>query len=133
MLRDQKAALALSQKQQALPADYGESFNIGTGRKTTIGTVAETAREQFAISHPPSFSMPGRAWDLPDWFANIEKSRDRLGWQPRTGFAEGLERTIAWYRDRGTRGLVRPGTGQPRLPAPGADTDLVSPGSTPPR
>ncbi|MBW3609489.1 MAG: hypothetical protein KY463_14330, partial [Actinobacteria bacterium] len=23
----------------------------------------------------------------------------RLGWEPRTGFAEGIERTVAWYRD----------------------------------
>ena len=32
------------------PADYGESFNIGTGRKTTIGDVAATARELFGIA-----------------------------------------------------------------------------------
>ena len=32
------------------PADYGESFNIGSGRKTTIGEVAEICRELFGIA-----------------------------------------------------------------------------------
>ena len=38
------------------PTDYGESFNIGTGRKTTIGEVAATARELFGIAAEPSFT-----------------------------------------------------------------------------
>ncbi len=82
-----------------LPGDlYGESFNIGTGRKTTIGEVAQTARALFGIAEEPEFTMPDRAWDVRDWYANIEKARGRLDWEPRVGFAEGLERTIAWYR-----------------------------------
>ena len=42
--------------------------------------------------------MPDRAWDVPDWFANVAKARDRLGWKSRTPFAEGLQRTVEWYR-----------------------------------
>jgi nucleoside-diphosphate-sugar epimerase/glycosyltransferase involved in cell wall biosynthesis len=79
-------------------ADFGESFNIGTGRKTTIGDVASLSRELFGIAAEPSFTMPDRRWDVPDWYANIEKSRARLGWTPRTEFAEGLRKTTAWYR-----------------------------------
>ena len=41
-------------------ADFGESFNIGTGQKTTIGNVAEISRELFHIAEAPSFSMPSR-------------------------------------------------------------------------
>ncbi len=80
------------------PADFGESFNIGTGRKTTIGQVATTARDLFGITSEPSFTMPERSWDVQDWYANIEKSSGRLRWEPRTCFCEGLERTAAWYR-----------------------------------
>ncbi len=79
-------------------ADFGESFNIGTGRKTTIGEVARTARDLFGIAGEPSFTMPGRSWDVQDWYANNEKARSRLGWEPRTPFRRGLERTVAWYR-----------------------------------
>jgi nucleoside-diphosphate-sugar epimerase/glycosyltransferase involved in cell wall biosynthesis len=79
-------------------ADFGESFNIGTGRKTTIGEVASATRDLFGIAEEPSFTMPDRSWDVQDWFANIEKTRSRLGWQPRTSFCDGLKATEAWYR-----------------------------------
>ena len=34
----------------------------------------------------PSFTMPDRRWDVQDWYANIDKARERLGWEPRTSF-----------------------------------------------
>jgi nucleoside-diphosphate-sugar epimerase/glycosyltransferase involved in cell wall biosynthesis len=79
------------------PADFGASFNIGTGRKTTIGEVASTSRELFGIPAEPSFTMPGRSWDVQDWYANIEKARTRLGWEPRTSFRDGMKQTVQWY------------------------------------
>lgn len=79
-------------------ADWGDSFNIGSGRKTTIGEVATIAKELFGMEEPPRFSMPGRHWDVCDWFAHVDKARERLGWFARTPFREGLERTIAWYQ-----------------------------------
>ena len=81
------------------PDDYGESFNIGTGCKTTIGQVAKTARKLFDIAAEPSFTMPERRWDVPDWYANIEKTRERLRWHPSTDFEQGLKHTIDWYKD----------------------------------
>jgi dolichol-phosphate mannosyltransferase len=77
--------------------DYGESFNIGTGCKTTIGEVATLAGEIFQIGAAPVFTMPNRHWDVSDWFANTRKAKERLGWQARTSFEEGLRRTLAWY------------------------------------
>jgi nucleoside-diphosphate-sugar epimerase/glycosyltransferase involved in cell wall biosynthesis len=79
-------------------ADYGESFNIGTGRKTTIGDIVSVSQRLFDIRQDPVFSMPNREWDLTDWFADISKVRERFGWAPRVGLDEGLERTAAWYR-----------------------------------
>jgi polyisoprenyl-phosphate glycosyltransferase len=80
------------------PADYGDSFNIGTGRKTTIAEVAETARELFGISAEPAYTMPLRPWDHTDWHADPARARERLGWQARTTFRDGLARTVEWYR-----------------------------------
>jgi dolichol-phosphate mannosyltransferase len=86
------AALALREE------DYGESFNIGSGCRTTIGEVAATAREMFEIEAMPHFSMPERRWDVNDWFANVHKARERLGWQAVTPFTDGLAQTLAWYQ-----------------------------------
>lgn len=81
-------------------ADYGESFNIGSGCKTTIRDVAAAAREIFNIAAAPVYSsMPDRHWDVSDWFANVEKAKQRLGWQARTNFREGLLLTAEWYRN----------------------------------
>ena len=79
--------------------DYGESFNVGTGLKTTIGDVATWAGQFFEIHDPPTFSMPNRKWDVSDWYANIGKAQTRLQWQPRTEFREGMARTVEWYRN----------------------------------
>lgn len=79
--------------------DYGESFNIGSGHKTTVREVAALAGEIFNITTAPVYSsMPNRDWDLTEWFANVDKAGHRLGWQPRTSFRDGLALTVEWYR-----------------------------------
>lgn len=79
--------------------DYGESFNIGSGRKTTIADIATIARDLFGIGHDPEFSsMPDRTWDVSDWYANPGKALQRLGWQAQTSLREGLDRMVSWYR-----------------------------------
>lgn len=78
--------------------DYGESFNIGSGQKTAISDVALLARDLFAIDQSPSFSMPPRGWDVTDWYANPRKASERIQWQARTSFRDGLATTIEWYR-----------------------------------
>ncbi|MBI4425121.1 MAG: NAD-dependent epimerase/dehydratase family protein [Elusimicrobia bacterium] len=87
------AALALR------PGDYGESFNIGTGRRMTIREAAEAAREVLEIPSPPAFGgMENRRWDRRDWYASIDKASERFGWKPRVAFPEGLRLTADWYR-----------------------------------
>ncbi len=78
--------------------DYGESFNIGSGSKTAIHEVASLAREVFAIDESPSFTMPQRRWDVIDWYANPRKANERIGWEARTSFREGLTQMVEWYR-----------------------------------
>ncbi len=63
------------------PADFGASFNIGSGCKTTIGAVAALAKELFEISAEPAFTMPNRRWDVADWFADI--AAPGIGWPGR--------------------------------------------------
>lgn len=79
------------------PGLYGESFNIGTGTKTTIADLAETARRVFEVTEQPHFNaMEGRAWDLADWYADPRKARQQLGWQSTVGLEEGLRSTARW-------------------------------------
>jgi nucleoside-diphosphate-sugar epimerase/glycosyltransferase involved in cell wall biosynthesis len=88
------------------PELYGESFNIGSGGRTTIRDLAETARMVFGIDRPPEFgSMPGRSWDLEEWYAAPVKAATLLGWSATTSLADGLRRTADWVRSLGGAGL----------------------------
>jgi nucleoside-diphosphate-sugar epimerase/glycosyltransferase involved in cell wall biosynthesis len=79
------------------PGLYGESFNIGTGTKTTIAELADVTRRVFGIAAEPAFgSMEGRAWDLADWYADPRKASEQLGWQPRVALDDGLRATARW-------------------------------------
>ncbi len=79
------------------PHLYGEFFNIGSGVKTTIAELATTVRRLFNVPAEPVFgSMPGRKWDLPDWYANCSKAQALLDWRPMTSLRDGLLSTAEW-------------------------------------
>ncbi len=79
------------------PGLYGESFNIGTGIKTTIDDLAQLTRRLFKIAEEPRFgSMEGRAWDLQDWYANPRKANEQLGWKPVISLEQGLQSMAGW-------------------------------------
>lgn len=79
------------------PGLYGESFNIGSGSKTTIGELADVTRRIFGVSEEPRFgTMEGRLWDLPDWYANPRKALEQLGWQPKIDLEQGLRSMSQW-------------------------------------
>jgi nucleoside-diphosphate-sugar epimerase/glycosyltransferase involved in cell wall biosynthesis len=79
--------------------DFGESFNVGTGSKTTIADLAIIARDAFGLQHEPRYTMPNREWDLADWYSNASKLSERFGWQAQTSVRDGLALTIEWYRN----------------------------------
>ncbi|MDR3514491.1 MAG: NAD(P)-dependent oxidoreductase [Azospirillaceae bacterium] len=79
-------------------AHYGESFNIGSGVKTTIGAFAHLCKDMFNLPGEPEFTMPDRRWDVSHWYANPAKARAELGWTARTPLRQGLERMATWCR-----------------------------------
>ncbi|MGK5092256.1 NAD-dependent epimerase/dehydratase family protein [Deltaproteobacteria bacterium TL4] len=78
--------------------NYGDSFNIGTGVKTTISDVAFLSKDLFKIEKPPLFeSMEDRKWDVSEWYANPDKAKTCLSWKAKTSLKDGLLRTIEWF------------------------------------
>ncbi|MCD8242843.1 MAG: NAD-dependent epimerase/dehydratase family protein [Parabacteroides sp.] len=76
----------------------GESFNIGSGRKSTITDLARLAKKIFHIDADSEHSqLASRSWDTNDWYANPRKARDILGWMPSIGLEEGLIATSEWW------------------------------------
>ncbi len=82
------------------PGLYGESYNIGTGERTTIGELATLVKTTFAVPGEPVFgAMNNRAWDLAEWYAEPAKAEGELGWRSTTALVDGLRATFAWIRD----------------------------------
>jgi dolichol-phosphate mannosyltransferase len=79
------------------PRLYGESFNIGSGVKTTIAELAALTKQVFSITEEPCFgSMEGRAWDMADWYADPRKAQQLLGWKATIALEEGLRSSASW-------------------------------------
>jgi polyisoprenyl-phosphate glycosyltransferase len=79
------------------PDLYGESFNIGSGTKTTIADLAQMTKAVFNVSVEPQFGkMEGRTWDLADWYSNPEKAKTLLGWSPKYSLESGLRASANW-------------------------------------
>jgi UDP-glucose 4-epimerase len=77
-------------------------FNIGSGHgrslREIIAAVEATLGRKIAINW-----KPGRAIDVPTSVLSIERARSLLGWMPKTPFDQGLEQTLAWWRERAKR------------------------------
>ncbi len=78
------------------PNLFGESFNIGSGVKTTIADIANLSKEIFALAGEPQFNYPAHAWDVEDWYANPKKAEEVLGWKTKISLLEGLQKMTSW-------------------------------------
>jgi dTDP-glucose 4,6-dehydratase len=77
----------------------GEVINVATGVDIAVRDVAAMVLE--AVGRPGGLvtSVPERLGQVDRHIGTTEKAERLLGWRARTSFAEGLERTVAWYRD----------------------------------
>lgn len=77
---------------------HGEVFNIGSGRTTSICELAELVLAASGSSSPV-VTTPGRSrGDLPALCADTTRIRGKLGWRSRVSLADGLARTVKWYK-----------------------------------
>ena len=78
-----------------------EIFNIGTGNAVSVREVVSRMKEIIGAEIEPDWdAVPHRENEV--WFtcADISKTKRLLGWQPKTQIlGEGLERTVAWYKN----------------------------------
>jgi CDP-glucose 4,6-dehydratase len=77
----------------------GEAFNFGPARPTCVRELVETIADLMDRRNlEPAIRATARA-EIRDQHLNSEKAQRILGWIPRFTLCEGLERTIAWYRN----------------------------------
>jgi nucleoside-diphosphate-sugar epimerase len=83
------------------PNVAGLIFNIGTGNRYTLNQTLQMLSN--IIGRPGNATHgPARAGDILHSEADISEAREKLGYNPRVGFEEGLRRTWKWYRENHT-------------------------------
>lgn len=78
----------------------GRVMNTATGTRITLNETFSILRDLTGFKGEPAYEAP-RAGDIRDSLADISLAGELLGYKPIVGFREGLERTVAWYRQGG--------------------------------
>ena len=84
----------------ACRAAFGEVFNVGSGVPISfidlakkIVEIAGSGRVAFT-----EFTKERKEVEPGDYYTDISKIKRMVGWSPRTGLEEGLQKTIEFYR-----------------------------------
>ena len=91
-----EAVLLILERDEAV----GEAFNIGNPR--SVVTTYDLAQRVIRAARSESglIFRPLHYSDVEIRIPEIRKSRELLGWEPKVDLDEGLERTVAWYRQK---------------------------------
>jgi UDP-glucose 4-epimerase len=78
-------------------------FNIACGKQINLLELADMIMEISGITVPVTFGPPVEG-DVRHSLADISRARKLLAYEPEYSVRKGLEKTIEWYRLKGTSG-----------------------------
>jgi UDP-glucose 4-epimerase len=78
-------------------AGGGQRFNVGTGVETSTAQMHSAIAAAAGKPDEPEFHPP-RLGDLKRSQLDISRARDVLGWTPKVALAEGVTRTVEFFR-----------------------------------
>jgi dTDP-glucose 4,6-dehydratase len=77
----------------------GEVLNIATGVDISVADIAGLVLELLGKPADLLRYVDERPGQVDRHIGSTDKTANLVGWQAQTSFAEGLERTVAWYRE----------------------------------
>ena len=77
---------------------HGEVLNIACGDKITVNEIVGMINEIVGKDVKPDY-VPARKGDVKHSQADITLAEKVIGYKPVTGFREGLEKAIVWYKE----------------------------------
>ena len=78
----------------------GESFNLGSGRETSIGEIAEAVARAAGPGLRPRF-LADKPVGYTRRVMSVERAAEAVGYRAATTLADGLARTVDWLRSTG--------------------------------
>lgn len=81
----------------AIQKDVGpEPINIGTGKEITVEDLAKEIAEQMGYEGEIIYD-PSRPDGQPRRCLDVQRAKDRLGFEAKTDLQTGLKQTIEWF------------------------------------
>jgi UDP-glucose 4-epimerase len=80
------------------PIAANRTYNLESSETTSIRQLAETVRD--LVGDVEVTFGPSRPGDYRARMVRSDRARDELGWAPKHSFAEGLSKTLDWYREQ---------------------------------
>jgi dTDP-glucose 4,6-dehydratase len=77
----------------------GEVFNVGSGEHRSILSIANDLVSMMCTQKECFIHVGDRPGQVIRHTADISKIERILGWKPKTGWKEGLNRTVKWYTE----------------------------------
>jgi len=83
------------------PASTGRIYNVGSGVGTPLVDMARSIGALAGGARVERVAWPALAEQIEtgDFVADVSRIRRELGWEPRVALADGLQRTVAFYRN----------------------------------
>jgi UDP-glucose 4-epimerase len=85
----------------ALTKGSGETYVIGTGKKTTVNQVYKALCQATGFEAPIT-RAPRRPGDAREIYFNPAKAARELGWKAEVDLKNGMAETVAYFRERTT-------------------------------
>jgi dTDP-glucose 4,6-dehydratase len=82
-----------------IEAIAGEVINVATGLDISVSRIADLVLDLLGKPEELRSHVPERPGQVDRHIGSTDKAERLLGWRARTSFEEGLERTVAWYRE----------------------------------
>jgi dTDP-glucose 4,6-dehydratase len=82
-----------------IEAVAGEVVNIATGVDISIAEVADLVLDVLGKPRDQRLFTDERPGQVDRHIGSTDKAERLLSWRARTSFADGLERTVVWYRE----------------------------------
>jgi dTDP-glucose 4,6-dehydratase len=77
----------------------GEVINVATGVDIAVQDLAGLVLDAVGKPRDLIRHVPERRGQVDRHIGSTDKAQRLLGWRARTSFEQGLDRTVAWYRD----------------------------------
>jgi len=79
---------------------YGNIFNVGSGKAISFIELANKIVELAGSGSIEftEFTSERKALEPGDYYADISKIKETVGWEPKTTLADGISKTIEYYR-----------------------------------